>query len=301
MLLPGPGRAERVVEVARSLPTQLLVRQGRVGPDGDDIALAAVGNLVVEFQTVGLLEAVHQLQHRNAVARADIEDLVILLVLALDHAGDGYDMGARQIHHIDIVADVRAVGGGVVVAEYREALADAGSGLRHEGDKVLRYTARQLTDESRGVCTDGVEVAQRDTLQIAIGTHRVAQDILAHGLRIAVGRGGRLAGRKLRYGLLVGLAIDRARRREDDVVTAVGAHQLDDVHQRRKVVAVVLQGLLHRLAHSLVGGKVNHRVELIFFEQLLGQTLLVAAIYLDKGNLYARNLADTLDGTHIAI
>ena len=301
MLLPGPGRAERVVQIARSLPAQLFVRKRRVGPDGDDVALAAVGNLVVEFQAVGLLEAAHQLQHRDTVARADVEDLVVLLVLALDHARDGHHMGASQIHHVDIVADVRTVGCGVVVAEDREALADAGSGLRHERHKVLRYTARQLTDQSRGVGTDGVEVAQSDTVQVAIGTHRVAQDILAHGLCVAVGRGGRLAGRKLRHGLLVGLAIDRARRREDDVVTAIGAHQLDDVHQRGEVVAVVFERLLHRLAHSLVGGKVNHRVELIFLEQLLRELLLVAAIDLDKGYIDARNLAHALDGTQVAI
>ena len=301
MFLPGPGRAERVVEVAGGVPAQLLVRQGGVGPDGDDVALTTVGNLVVEFQIVGLLEAAHQLQHRDTVARADVEDLVALLVLALDHTGDGHHVGTCQIHHVDVITDVRAVGGGVVVAEDRQTLTDAGGGLRYEGYQVLRHTARQLANQRRRVGTDGVEVAQGDTLERRGGTHRVTQDVLTHRLRVAIGRGGRFAGRKLRNGLFIRLAIDRARRREDNVRAVELTHQLQDVHQRGEVVAVVLQRLLHRLAHRLEGGKVDDRVELVLLEQTALECLTVAAIHLDKGDLDARNFADTLHRSEVGV
>ncbi len=89
-------------------------------------------------------------------------------------------------------------------------------------------TLKQLTAE-----------AVSDPFQPLVGGQRVAQDILAHLLRVAVGRRGGLAGRLLRDGQHVGLAVDGARRREDDVLPPVLAHQADDVHERHEVVAVI--------------------------------------------------------------
>ena len=84
-------------------------------------------------------------------------------------------------------------------------------------------------------------------------------------------------------------------------MTAIGAHQLDDVHQRGEVVAVVLQRLLHRLAHRLIGGKVDHRVEVVSLEELRSQTLLVTAIDLNERDIDARDLADALDAAHVTV
>ena len=250
---------------------------------------------------VDLLELADQLQHRDAASRADVEDLVGLLVAVLDHAADGRHVGLGQVDDVDVVADARPVGRRIVVAEDREALAQSGGRLRDVGHEVLRHAARQLADQRRGVGADGVEIAQCDALEPLVGLDRVAQDVLAHGLRVAVGRLGRLAGRLLRDGLLVRLAVDGARRREDDVRPLEVAHQLDDVHERREVVAVVLEGLLDRLAHGLRGREVDHRVEFVLFKDLRAEGLHVAAVHLDARHVDARDLAHALDGVDVAV
>ena len=147
---------------------------------------------------------------------------------------------------------------------------------------------------------DRVEVAQGDALQSGVGRHRIAQDILAHLFRVAVGRGGRFAGRLLRDGLLLGFAVDGARRREDDVPPSELAHQRDDVHERREVVAVVLQRFLDRFTDGLRGGEMDHRIEFVLFEDL-AETLQIAAVDLHEGDIHAGDLADPLDGAHVAV
>ena len=240
----------------------------------------------------------HQFQYRDAAARADIENLVGLLVLVAGHAVDCGHVGFREVHDVDVVADARPVGRRIVVAENREALAQSGGGLCDEGHEVLRHAARQFADQGRGVCADGVEVAQRDAFHAGVGGERVAQDVLAHLLGVAVGRGGRLAGRLFRHGLLLRFAVNGARRREDDA--AEFTHQADDVHERGEVVAVVFERLLNRLAHGLRRREVDHRVELVLFEDL-AESSPVAAVDLDEGNVHARDLAHAFDGVEVAV
>ena len=299
-LLPTSRPKRRLVERALGPPAQLRVRKGRVGPDGDDVALAAGCDPIVELQVIDLLETVHQFEHRDAAARADVEDLVRLRAPVPDHAADRGDMRAGQIHHVDIVADARSVGSRVVVAEDRKALAQPGGRLRDIGHEVLRHAARQLADQGRGMRADGVEIAQGNALHPLEGSHRVAQDVFAHLLGVAVGRGGRLAGRALRDGLPVRFAVNGARRREDDVPPPELAHQRDDVHERGEVVAVIFERLADRLVHGLRRGEMDHRVELVPFEDP-AERFAVAAVGLDEGDLRPRDAADPLDGGDVAV
>lgn len=147
---------------------------------------------------------------------------------------------------------------------------------------------------------DGVEIAQGDALHALVGRQRIAQNVLAHLLGVAVGRGRGLAGRLLRHGQLVGLAVNRTRRREDDVVTSELTHEVDDVHKRRKVVAVVFQRLADRLAHGLRRREMNHRVEVVLFEHF-AKSVAVAAVRLFERHFDARDPADSLDGVHVAV
>ena len=300
MLLPGPGGGERLVERALGSPAQFGVRQRGIGPDGDDVARTARCDLVVELQVVDLFELAHQFQHRDAAARADVENLVGLLVLVAGHAVDRRHVGFGEVHDVDVVADARPVGRRVVVAEDREALAQSGGGLRDEGHEVLRHAARQFADQRRRMCADGVEIAQRDAFHAGVGGERVAQNVLAHLLGVAVGRSGRLAGRLLRHGLLLRLAVNGARRREDDVPAAEFTHQADDVHKRGEVVAVVFERLLHRLAHGFRRCEVDHRVEFVLFEDL-AESRPVAAVDLDEGDVHAGDLAHAFDGVEVAV
>ena len=147
MLFPRPGCGESVFDAAFRLPAELLVGEGRVGPDGGDITRAARGETVVELDAVDLLEGCHQLKYGDRSAGADVEDLVRLFHLAVEHAGDGADMGFGQIYDVYVVAQAGPVRGRVVIAEDAQALPFANGGLGDERDKVVGDSARKLADE----------------------------------------------------------------------------------------------------------------------------------------------------------
>ena len=69
-------------------------------------------------------------------------------------------MGLSQIDHMDIVADWRAIGGVIVLAKDRKALARAKAGLAEKRDQMgLRHMA--FTDLAVRISPCRIEIAQR--------------------------------------------------------------------------------------------------------------------------------------------
>ena len=68
-------------------------------------------------------------------------------------------------------------------------------------------------------------------------------------------------------------------------------HGPAEVQGAGQVVVVVEEGLCHRLSHRLEAGKVDHRVDGVFLENLL-QLALVQQIRLIKGEVPAGQGAD---------
>ncbi len=162
-------------------------------------------------------------------------------------------MGFGQVDDVDIVADAGAVGSVVVVAEYCQLLADSHCRLRDVRDEVVRHSVWQLTDECRGVCADRVEVAENDALDGGSAVDVVVYYLLVDFLCVAVRRCGLLMRGILGDGEVLGfrLAVDGARRREDDALDIVFRHELKEIDERDYIVAVVEQRLLDALAHGL--------------------------------------------------
>ena len=269
VFLPRPGGGEGFLDGAGGFPAHFFVREGRIRPNGDDVAGAAGGDAVVDLHAVHFLERLDQFHHGEGGAGADVEDLAVLLHLSLEHPGDGEDMGLGEVHDVDEVTQAGAVGGGIVVAEDGQALTLADGGLGDEGDEVVGNAAREFADEGARVRADGVEVAQEDALDGAVGGfHGVLEDVLAHGLGVAVRRDGRLAGCLLGHGHLVRLAVHGGGGGEQDVEVSFLLGGLQHVHEAQEVVLVVHEGLLHGFAHGLVGGEVDDGVDGIVPEYL---------------------------------
>ena len=276
MLLPGPCGGESVLDRAFRLPAELFVGEGGVCPDRNDVARAARRELIVQLQAVDLLEGCHQLLYRNRTSRTDIEDLITLLHLSVDHPRHCCHMGLGEVHDVDVVAEACAVFGRVVVAEDAQALALADRGLGDERNEVVRHTARKFADECRRMGSDRIEVAEGDTLDrtaavsavITCGRkHDVAEDVLAHLLGVSI-RGSRREARSLLcHRKFLGLAVNCRRRREQDVASAVGLGSFEYVEERDKVVAVVHDRLCNRFSHSLEGGEMNHSVDLLLVKK----------------------------------
>ena len=96
-------------------------------------------------------------------------------------------MRPRQVHDVDIVANAGSVRRVVVIAEDAQLGPDPGGRLREVGHEVLRRTCGAFADLGRGVCADGVEVAQQDGAEGGTGMDRVADDLLVDLLRVAIG------------------------------------------------------------------------------------------------------------------
>ena len=130
--------------------------------------------------------------------------------------------------------------------------------------------------------------------------YRIPQDILANLLRIAIGRLSALARRLLRNRQHLGLAVYRAGGRENDIANTLVTHQFEDGDKRLEVIPVVKQRFVDRFTHRLRRREMDDRIELILIEDT-SHRLFVGAIHLFEGNLYAGNLANTLDRTEFGV
>ncbi|KAG1648410.1 hypothetical protein GQR58_029859 [Nymphon striatum] len=162
----------------------------------------------------------------NAGAQVDGFDAV--------HVHDCFDRGdvaIGQIAHVDVVADGRAVGGVVVVAEDLERVAAANGDLHDERHEVVWFADRVFADQAARVGADRVEVAQVDRGQLAVFGD-VADDLFDHELGAAVGIDCRLI-------------------------------------RAADIGGVVVQGLLGRFAHGLEAGEVDYGIDVVRLKERL--------------------------------
>jgi hypothetical protein len=90
------------------------------------------------------------------------------------------------------------------------------------------------------------------------------------------------------------MSVDRGRAREDDVLAAGIAHRLEQRDRAADVVLVVLERLVHRLAHGLEPGKVDDAVDGRARKRAC-KGLPVADIPLDELRTRTRDLLDAVD------
>ena len=209
-------------------------------------------------------------------------------------------MAARKIDHVDIVAHAGAVGRVVIVAEDVEMIAAADRHLRDEGHEVVGDAARVLADESAAVRADGVEVAQQADGKVLHRLGGVAQDLLGHVLRPAVGVGAHAGAGALPEGHLVVAGVDRRRGGEDDVLHAVVAHGLAEAHGGEEIVVVVFQRHRHGLADGLEPGEVDRAVDAVLFKNAV-ERRTVAHVVLIEGHVLAGDLLYAFDGLDVGV
>ena len=168
----------------------------------------------------------------------------------------------------------------------------ADSDLGDVGHKVVGDAVGILADQAGRMGADGVEVAQQRNIQLGVSLATVGQDALGKHLGGAVGVRGAAHGEILADGHAGGVTVDGGRGGEDDVVAVVTAHDIQNVQRAGQIVGVVLDGLGNALTHSLVGGELDHAVDVL----VLGEDLLnggfVGHVSLDKAEVLACDLLD---------
>ena len=254
VLLPVPAVGAHLLDAVLSHPAQLVLGLGGVGVALRDITGAARVDYIGDLLTAGLGESVDHIQHAVALASAQIADEEAAAGLQL---ADGAHMAPSQIHNVDVVTHTGAVRGGVVVAKDVHLFQLAHSHLGNVGHQVVGDAVGVLADQAALVGTDGVEVAQQRHIQAGVSLADVLQNALGEGLGGAVGVGGSTHGEVLGDGHAGGVAIDGCGRAEHEVVAVVMAHHVQNDQRAVEVIIVVLDGLGHALAHSLVGCKLD--------------------------------------------
>ena len=242
-----------------------------------------------------------QFEYRYAAACAQIEDFDSLGRFLFEHAVHGNHVSLGQVDHVDVVANARPVGRVIVVAEYAQLLADTDSRLGEVGNEVLGNTVGQLADFGTGVSSDGVEVAEDNRFERSVGVERVFDNLLADLFRVAVGRQGRFDGCRFVDRQHVGLAVDRARRREDDALYAKLGHEREQIDERQQVVAVVEQRFLYRFAHCLAGCEVDNTLDARVILEELAQRLDVGTVGLYESGAHARDAFDAIEHLDVRV
>ena len=287
--LPAPGVAAHLLQRLFRAPAQLLFRLFRGGVALGHVAGAAGVDDVGDGDVVGRFKRADDVQHAVAAARAQVEHLRAGVGGGVAQGGQ---VAAGQVHHVDVIPDAGAVGGGVIVAEHMELLQPTGG---HAGDiwqQIIGDALGQLTDQAGGVGADGVEIAQQHHRQLRVGGGLIPEDLLNHIFRPAVGvgaAGGHLLGKgdALRY------AVDRGGGTEHDGVDVVVGHGLQQRQGGVQIIAVVFQRQLHRFAHGLEAGEVDDGVEIVLLEHLL-QRGTVGHVHPVKGRGAAGDAADAV-------
>ena len=165
------------------------------------------------------------------------------------------DVGIGQIVDVDVVADARAVGRGIVVAEHLHRRALAQRCLHHQRDEVERLPP-VLADAAVGAGAGGVEVAQADRAQAVADAVPVAGS--ARSSPSTRRRCSRVGSVRLRStGTTAGVPYT-----EHDDENTMSLTPAVSIASTSFTVPVTLlnqyrDGLLHRLADALVRGEVD--------------------------------------------
>ena len=191
---------------------------------------------------------------------------------------------------MDVVAYAGAVRGGIVVAEHMHLFQRAHGHLGDVGHEVIGDAVGVLADQAALVGADGVEVAQQRHVHLGVGLAAVGEHHLVHQLAGAVGVGGAAHTAVLIDGHLLRVAIDGGGGGEHQIVHAVAAHGGQHGEGGGEVVGVVLDGLAHALAHRLVGGELDHRVNVRVLREQLLHLFRVGEVDLHKAEILAGDL-----------
>ena len=174
-----------------------------------------------------------QLPDRPATPGTKIERRTLRAIEQRPHR---FDMSIRKIGYVDVITDTGAVGGGIIVAENREALLFSGRRIKEERND-MRLGDVTLADLAIGIGTRGIKITQRNERERK--RHGAfPQHALANHLRGAV-RINRRVGALFGDGNDGRRAIDGATRRKHHLADAAFAHGLEQRSRSADIVLVI--------------------------------------------------------------
>src|SRR5690606_18570850 len=121
---------------------------------------------------------------------------------------------------------------------------------------------RILTNAPGGVCPHWVEVAENHSGELSACLLSVPNDTFIHRLRCTIRvQGARANWMSLVLWQILRVSVHRRAGTEYQPRHRALAHDVEEVHGRDEVGAVVANGIDYRLRHRLESGEVNHRIK----------------------------------------
>ncbi len=99
-------------------------------------------------------------------------------------------MTGRQIHDVNIITHAGTVGSGIIITVHRHGFQLTNRDLGDVRNQIIGDTVRILTNPTRWMGADRVEIAQAGNAEIGLCTREVSQNLFDHQLRRAVRIGG---------------------------------------------------------------------------------------------------------------
>jgi len=139
------------------LPAKLMARARGIGNQTRWITGPPRTDLHGKFATGDFPDTGDQLSDRPASPGTKIERRTFR---AIERRPYRLDVSIRKIGYVDVVTDTSAVGGGIIVAENREALPLSGRRIKQERND-MRLGNVTLADLAIGIGTRGIKITQR--------------------------------------------------------------------------------------------------------------------------------------------
>ncbi len=89
-------------------------------------------------------------------------------------------MAGRQIHDVDIITNAGAVGGWIVIAVHRHGFQLTNRNLGDVRHQVIGDTVGILTNSTRWMGADWVEIAQAGNAEIGLRAGEIGQNLFDH-------------------------------------------------------------------------------------------------------------------------
>ena len=105
----------------------------------------------------------------NAVSAAGSQVVDQYAALFAFHLLKRLYVAIRQIHNVNIIPDTRSIRGIVIISEDTERFQLADCNLGDIWKQIVRNSLRVLTDSSRFMSSDRIEIAQKHDIPLRIG------------------------------------------------------------------------------------------------------------------------------------
>ena len=204
------------------------------------------------------------------------------------------DMTIGEVHNMDVITNSCSVVSIIVIAKNTKLLTDADGGLCDIWHQVVGNAVGVLTNQTRLVGTDGVEVAQQNNVPFRVSLLDIHQHLLNHRLGPSIRIGTLPLGTFLCNGNDGRVSINRCAGREDDVLATMLSHHINENEHTVHVGFIVHERLSNRFSDGLKSCEVDDCINLMLGKDFVHSST-IADIGFNQSNFMTDDFLNATD------